>query len=62
VGDDASIDNEALLMTNFVNLKIKSAQSFEGVYRDRMYVYIHKDECSELYEYLCLYYIKKKGK
>jgi hypothetical protein len=33
-----SVDNEALLVTDFVNLKIKPAQSFRGAHRGRMYV------------------------
>jgi hypothetical protein len=33
-----SIDSEALLVTDFVNLKIKPAQSFEGAHRGRMCV------------------------
>jgi hypothetical protein len=39
VGDDVPIDNEVVLMTDFVNFKIKSAQSLEGAHRDRMYVF-----------------------
>jgi hypothetical protein len=38
--DDISVDSETFLMTDFVNLNIKSTQSFGGVHRDRMYVYI----------------------
>jgi hypothetical protein len=38
VGDDVSIDNETLLVTDFVNLKIKSTQSFKDAHRDRVYV------------------------
>jgi hypothetical protein len=34
----ASVDSKTLLMTDFVNLKIKSAQSFRGAYRGRVYV------------------------
>jgi aspartate carbamoyltransferase catalytic subunit len=36
--DDVHIDSETLLMTDFVNLKIKSAQSFRGAHRNRMCV------------------------
>jgi hypothetical protein len=38
VRDDVSIDSETLLMTDFMNLKIKSAQSFRYVYRGRLCV------------------------
>jgi hypothetical protein len=37
-GGDISIDSETLLMIDFVNLKIKSAQSFRGAHRGRMCV------------------------
>jgi hypothetical protein len=37
VGDDVP---ETLLVTDFVNLKIKSVQSFKDAHRDRMYVHI----------------------
>jgi hypothetical protein len=42
-----------------VNLKIKSAQSFRYIYRDRMCV--DRGEWSYVYEYLHLYYISKKN-
>jgi hypothetical protein len=32
------VDNETLLITDFVNLKIKPVQSFEGAHRGRVYV------------------------
>jgi hypothetical protein len=34
VGDDIPIDNESLLMIDFVNLKIKLTQSFKGAHID----------------------------
>jgi hypothetical protein len=36
VGGDVPIDSDALLVTDFMNLKIKSAQSFRGAHRGRM--------------------------
>jgi hypothetical protein len=36
VGGDVLVDSETLLVTDFVNLKIKSAHSFEGAHRDRV--------------------------
>jgi hypothetical protein len=36
VGGDISVDSETLLVTDFVNLKIKPTQFFKGVYRDRL--------------------------
>jgi hypothetical protein len=40
-------------MTDFMNLKIKPAQSFEDVRYD-MYTYVYKGECLYVYEYLRL--------
>jgi hypothetical protein len=39
-GGDVSVDSETLLVTNFMNLKIKPTQSFRDVPRDRIYVHI----------------------
>jgi hypothetical protein len=36
------VDREMLLVIDFMNLKIKSTQSFSSVYRGRMCVCIHK--------------------
>jgi hypothetical protein len=36
VGGDVSVDSETLLVTDFVNLKIKPTQSFRGDYRGRV--------------------------
>jgi hypothetical protein len=54
VKDDVSIDSETILVIDFVNLKIKPAQSFGGAHRDRIYVCVYRDECSYAYEYLYL--------
>jgi hypothetical protein len=54
VGDDIPVNSETFLMTDFVNLKIKSAQSFEGAHRDRIYVFIR---VIVVYKYLRLYYV-----
>jgi hypothetical protein len=37
---DVFIDSETLLMTDFVNLKIKLTQSFKSTYRNRVCMYI----------------------
>jgi hypothetical protein len=37
VGGDVPVDSETLLMTDFVNLKIKPIQSFKSAYRGRVY-------------------------
>jgi hypothetical protein len=36
VGDDVSVDIEALLMTDFMNFKINPAQSFRDAHKNRM--------------------------
>jgi hypothetical protein len=38
VRGDVSVDSDALLVTNFMNLKIKPTQSFEGAHRGQMYM------------------------
>jgi hypothetical protein len=40
VRDDVPVDNETLLVTDFVNLKIKSAQSFRDAYKGRVCVHV----------------------
>jgi hypothetical protein len=61
VGDDVPVDSETLLMIDFVNLMIKSAQSFGCTYRGRVCVYIYMGDCSYVYEYMRLYCISKKN-
>jgi hypothetical protein len=61
VGGDILIDNEVLLMTDFMNLKIKSVQSFGCAHRGSMYVCIYRGECSYMYEYLSLCCVSKKN-
>jgi hypothetical protein len=38
---DVPVDNVTLLVTDFVNLNIKSAQSFKGAHRSRVCVHIY---------------------
>jgi hypothetical protein len=40
VGGDVPVDSEALLVTDFMNLKIKPAQSFRCAHRGRVCVYV----------------------
>jgi hypothetical protein len=60
VGDDVPVDSKTLLMTDFVNLKIKMAQSFGGAHRGRMCVCVYRGEYSYVYEYLHLYCVSQK--
>jgi hypothetical protein len=55
--DDVSVDIEMLLVTNFINLKIKSTQFFRCAHWGRgICACIHMGECSYMYKYvhLCL--------
>jgi hypothetical protein len=40
VGGDVPVNNDALLMIDFMNLKIKSAQSFKYTHKDRVCIYV----------------------
>jgi hypothetical protein len=48
VRDDVSVDNEAVLMTDFINLKIKLTRFFRCAHRDRMCIHMHRGECAIL--------------
>jgi hypothetical protein len=61
VGGDISINNETLLVTDFVNLKIKPAQSFGCVHRGKVCMCVYRVECSYVYKYLHLYCVSKKN-
>jgi hypothetical protein len=60
MGVDVSIDSDVLLMTDFVNLKIKPAHSFRSAHMSRVCVCVYRGGCSYIYEYLYLYYISHK--
>jgi hypothetical protein len=49
VGGDIPVDSETILMINFVNFKIKSTQSFEYAYRDRVYIHVFIDMGTHTY-------------
>jgi hypothetical protein len=55
VGDDIHIDSEALLIIDFMNLKIKSAQSFRGAHRGKlcvhMFIGVSAHTCMGIYVY-----------
>jgi hypothetical protein len=55
VGGDVPIDGEVLWVTNFVNLKIKPAQSFRGAHRDRVcmrvFIGVSTHTCMSIYIY-----------
>jgi hypothetical protein len=47
-------------VTDFVNLKIKPAQSFGCVHRGKVCMCVYRVECSYVYKYLHLYCVSKK--
>jgi hypothetical protein len=55
VRDDVPVDNETLLVTDFVNLKIKSAQSFRGANKGRVcvrvFIRVSARTCMSIYVY-----------
>jgi hypothetical protein len=59
VGDDAPVDSKTFLVTDFMNIKIKSAQSFRCAHRSSVYVFIGV-RWSSVYKYLYLYCVYKK--
>jgi hypothetical protein len=61
VGGDISVNSESLLVTDFVNLKIKSTQSFGCAHRGRMcvrvFIGMSAHTCMSIY--ICTVFIKK---
>jgi hypothetical protein len=51
VGGDVPVNSETLLVTDFVNLKIKSTQSFKDA---------HRIECAYIYINICVWSVFKK--
>jgi hypothetical protein len=62
VGGNVPIDSEALLVTDFMNLKIKPAQSFRDVHRGRVCVHVFigvsAHTCMSIC--ICTVFLKKK--
>jgi hypothetical protein len=62
VGCDVPVDSETLLVTDFVNLKIKLAQSFGCAHRGRMCVHmfirVSTHMCISIY--ICTVFLKKE--
>jgi hypothetical protein len=61
VGDDVPVDSEMLLVTNFMNLNIKSAQYFKGAHIDRIcvHVFIVVSAHTRMSIYICTVFQKK---
>jgi hypothetical protein len=54
MGDDVFIDNDTLLLTDFVNLKIKSTLSFGCVHKDMMCVHVFIWVSARMYINICI--------
>jgi hypothetical protein len=61
VGGDALIDSETLLVTDFVNLKIKLTQSFRGAHKDKVCVRVFIGVSGRTYMNICVFtvFLKK---
>jgi hypothetical protein len=61
VGGDVPVNSETLLVTDFVNLKIKLAQSFRCVHRCRVCVrvFIEMSARTCINIYICTVFLKK---
>jgi hypothetical protein len=61
VGSEVSVDSETILVTDFVNLKIKSAQSFRVAHRGIMYarVFVGVSDRICISFYVCTVFLKK---
>jgi hypothetical protein len=66
VGGDVPVDSNALLMIDFMNLKIKLTQSFKYTHKDRvcMYIFIKMNThtCISIYIYTMLFKKKFAGR
>jgi hypothetical protein len=60
VGGDVLVGSETLLINDFVNLKMKAAQSFECAHGDRVCTCIHISDYSYVYEVSVFVLVSKK--
>jgi hypothetical protein len=58
-GDTVFIDSDVLLVIDFVNLKIKSVQSFKCAHRDRTCVFIRVIAHTYISMCICTIFLKK---
>jgi hypothetical protein len=61
VRGDVPVNSEMFLVTDFMNLKIKSAQSFRDAHRDRMcvHVFIRVSAHTHINIYIYTIFLKK---
>jgi hypothetical protein len=60
MGDDVPVNHKTLLVTDFVNLKIKLAQSFRDAHTDRVCVCIFIRLSTRICMSICVYTVSKK--
>jgi hypothetical protein len=62
VEGDVPVDSETLLVTDFMDLKIKLFHSFRGAHKSRMCVYVFIEVSAHTYInlYVCTVFLKKK--
>jgi hypothetical protein len=62
VEGDVPVDSETLLVTDFMDLKIKPFHSFRGAHKSRMCVYVFIEVSAHTYInlYVCTVFLKKK--
>jgi hypothetical protein len=63
VGDNVPIDSDVLLVTDFMNLKIKPTQSFRYAHRGKVCVCVHRGEYLYIYMsiYICIMFLKNNS-
>jgi hypothetical protein len=60
MGDDVPVNHKTLLVTDFVNLKIKLAQSFRDAHTDRVYVRMFIRLSARICMSICVCTVSKK--
>jgi hypothetical protein len=61
VGGDVSVDSETFLMTDFVNLKTNSTQSFRGAHRGNVYMRVFIEMIARRCMSICICTFSKKN-
>jgi hypothetical protein len=56
--DDVPVDSETLLMTDFMNLRIKPVQSFEYAHKDRVCVHVFIGVSAHMSIYIYTMFLK----
>jgi hypothetical protein len=56
---DVPVDSETLLVTDFVNLKIKQTQSFKGAHKGMVCVFIEVNARIYITIYVCTVFLNK---